>query len=172
MTSSTTRFTVRCGAARHSATRPGDESTARRDPGTPAWLPEFRKGAVVRFMKQDGVTGGKDNPWGKFRILFLQYPSDPITFFSPAAAWRAPDWMRRATREGCFALVCGGFRWSPCCNWRSTWRWEQRQKVSATRSRRPTTSTRGSRSPNRRDGTRPELARLRAFLEARDKLDK
>jgi uncharacterized membrane protein len=69
------------------------QSTARRDPGTPEWLPEFRQGAVVRFMKQGGVIAGKDNPWGKFRILFLQYPSDPITFFSPSVAWHAPDWM-------------------------------------------------------------------------------
>jgi uncharacterized membrane protein len=32
--------------------------------------------------------------WGRFRIVFLQYASDPITFFSPRTAWRAPDWMR------------------------------------------------------------------------------
>jgi uncharacterized membrane protein len=85
------------------------QSTARRDPGTPAWLPEFRKGAVVRFMKQGGVTGGKDNPWGKFRILFLQYPSDPITFFSPSVAWRAPDWMDKPRGKD----VSPSLRWFP-----------------------------------------------------------
>ncbi len=85
------------------------EATARRDPGTPPWLPEFRKGAVVRFMKQDGVTGGKDNPWGNFRILFLQYPSDPITFFSPASAWRAPDWMDEPRGKD----VSPSLRWFP-----------------------------------------------------------
>jgi uncharacterized membrane protein len=85
------------------------ESTARRDPGSPPWLPEFRKGAVVRFMKQGGVMGGKDNPWGKFRILFLQYPSDPITFFSPSTAWHAPDWMEKPRGED----VSPSLQWFP-----------------------------------------------------------
>jgi uncharacterized membrane protein len=85
------------------------EATARRDPGSPPWRPEFRNGAVVRFMTQDGVTGGDGNPWGKFRILFLQYPSDPITFFSPAAAWRAPDWMAEPRGKD----VSPSLRWFP-----------------------------------------------------------
>ena len=32
--------------------------------------------------------------WGAFRIAFLQYASDPITFFSPQSAWREPDWLK------------------------------------------------------------------------------
>lgn len=69
-------------------------TTMQRDPGSPAWLPVFRDGAVVRFMNQDGsgVLSGRD--WGNFRIVFLQYASDPITFFSSDAAWREPEWMR------------------------------------------------------------------------------
>lgn len=70
------------------------EVTARRDPGSPAWLPDFRAGSVIRFMNQDGVTGKHREPWGKFRILFLQYPSDPIVFFSPGSALGIPAWMR------------------------------------------------------------------------------
>ncbi len=69
--------------------------TAQRDPGSPVWLPRFRNGAVVRFMNQ---TDGPDIPgseWGAFRILILQYASDPITFFSTDSAWREPDWMRQ-----------------------------------------------------------------------------
>jgi uncharacterized membrane protein len=85
------------------------EATARRDPGTPPWRPEFRKGALVRFMNQDGVMGAKGNAWGEFRILFLQYPSDPITFFSPAAAWRAPDWMDEPRGKD----VSPSLRWFP-----------------------------------------------------------
>lgn len=68
--------------------------TAGRDAGSPAWLPEFRRGAVVRFMKQGGARGGGSAAWGKYRIAFLQHPSDPITFFEPEMAWRAPAWMR------------------------------------------------------------------------------
>lgn len=68
--------------------------TAQRDPGSPAWLPTFRGGAVVRFMNQtQGLEQGAV-PWGTFRIAFLQYASDPITFFDPRSAWRVPDWMR------------------------------------------------------------------------------
>jgi uncharacterized membrane protein len=68
--------------------------TRDRDPGSPAWLPSFREGAVVRFMNQSqGVERGY-GPWSDFRIVVLQYASDPITFFDPSSAWRAPDWLR------------------------------------------------------------------------------
>lgn len=69
--------------------------TRDRDEGTTRWLPKFRNGSVVRFMNQ---TEGPDIPggrWGDFRILILQYASDPITFFSSATAWREPSWMRQ-----------------------------------------------------------------------------
>jgi uncharacterized membrane protein len=69
-------------------------STAQRDPGSPAWLPVFRGGAVVRFMNQDGSAAIANRDWGNFRIVFLQYASDPITFFSSDAAWREPEWMQ------------------------------------------------------------------------------
>ncbi len=68
--------------------------TEQRDPGSPAWLPRFRGGSVVRFMNQDGGLESGDQPWGSFRIAFLQYASDPITFFSPQSAWREPDWLK------------------------------------------------------------------------------
>lgn len=31
---------------------------------------------------------------GPFRIAFLQYASDPVTFFDPAVLYREPEWMR------------------------------------------------------------------------------
>jgi uncharacterized membrane protein len=67
--------------------------TAGRNPGSPPWRPEFRDGAVVRFMNQSGGLEHGAAEWGGFRIAFLQYASDPITFFSPRAAWRKPEWM-------------------------------------------------------------------------------
>jgi len=45
-------------------------------------------------MNQDQGLERGDVEWGSFRIAFLQYASDPITFFSPGTAWREPDWMR------------------------------------------------------------------------------
>ncbi|WP_447553057.1 alpha/beta hydrolase [Vreelandella sp. EE22] len=69
-------------------------TTANRDAGSPAWLPTFRGGSVVRFMNQQQGHEGYSRPWGDFRIAYLQYASDPIIFFDPAAFWREPDWMR------------------------------------------------------------------------------
>ncbi|MFN0129388.1 MAG: alpha/beta hydrolase [Verrucomicrobiales bacterium] len=63
-----------------------------RDAGSSAWLPQFRNGNVIRFMNHHDSAPQSDG-WGSFRIIFLQYPSDPITFFNPQSAWRQPDWM-------------------------------------------------------------------------------
>jgi uncharacterized membrane protein len=83
--------------------------TDQRDPGSPAWLPRFRDGAVVRFMNQDGGLESGSAPWGGFRIAFLQYASDPITFFSTGSAWREPDWMRAPRGPD----VSADLRWYP-----------------------------------------------------------
>lgn len=68
--------------------------TTGRDPGSPAWLPTFRGGSVVRFMNQTQGLQAVPGEWGDFRIAYLQYASDPITFFEPEAFWREPEWMR------------------------------------------------------------------------------
>lgn len=68
--------------------------TRQRDAGSPAWLPRFRDGAVVRFMNQRGGLASGSAPWGAFRIAFLQYASDPITFFETGSTWREPEWMK------------------------------------------------------------------------------
>ncbi|WP_295803807.1 alpha/beta-hydrolase family protein [uncultured Microbulbifer sp.] len=70
------------------------EVTAKRDPGSPAWLPQFRGGAMVRFGNHFGGYDKGSVPWGHFRIAYLQHGSDPIVFFDPAAAYRRPAWMR------------------------------------------------------------------------------
>ncbi|MCA1496310.1 MULTISPECIES: alpha/beta-hydrolase family protein [unclassified Bradyrhizobium] len=67
--------------------------TANRNPGTPAWLPEFRDGRFVRFMNQNGPSVPADAPWGPMRVVYLQYASDAITFFAYHDAYRPPDWM-------------------------------------------------------------------------------
>jgi uncharacterized membrane protein len=71
--------------------------TDRRNPGSPAWLPRFRDGSAVRFMNQDGeATGPASAPnatWGPMRIVYLQYASDPVTFFDYRSLYREPDWM-------------------------------------------------------------------------------
>lgn len=67
--------------------------TAQRNPGSPAWRPLFRDGAIVRFANQQGGLDVPGARWGPLRIVYLQYASDPITFFEPRALFRAPEWM-------------------------------------------------------------------------------
>jgi len=67
--------------------------TDNRNPGSPAWLPEFRDNRFVRFMNQNGPTVPPDSPWGAMRIVYLQYASDAITFFAYRDAYQAPAWM-------------------------------------------------------------------------------
>jgi len=83
--------------------------TAQRDPGSPAWLPTFRGGSVVRFMNQEQGLDRGAAEWGAFRIAFLQYASDPITFFNPHIAWTEPDWMREPRGPD----VSPDLRWFP-----------------------------------------------------------
>jgi uncharacterized membrane protein len=72
--------------------------TDRRNPGSPAWLPRFRDGSFVRFMNQHGEAreqaSGPSAAWGPMRFIYLQYASDPATFFDYRSLYREPDWMR------------------------------------------------------------------------------
>ena len=83
--------------------------TATRNPDSPAWSPTFRDGAFVRFTTQTDTTATASAPWGHTRMLYLQYPSDAISFFEPASLFRAPDWM--AAPRG--PDVSPGLRWMP-----------------------------------------------------------
>lgn len=68
--------------------------TAARNADSPAWLPRVGDGSVVRFTAQRNHLNEGHAPWGKHRVVFLQYASDAITFFDPQALWRRPDWMQ------------------------------------------------------------------------------
>ena len=68
-------------------------TTDDRNPGSPAWLPRFRDGSFIRFMNQDGVAVAPGSRWGPMRIVYLQYASDPVTFFDYRDLYREPDWM-------------------------------------------------------------------------------
>ena len=57
------------------------------------WLPVFRDSSVIRFMNQDGFPDFGDANWGPFRVVYLQYASDPMTFFSLDLAYTEPDWL-------------------------------------------------------------------------------
>ncbi|TVQ70092.1 MAG: hypothetical protein EA372_11020 [Chromatiaceae bacterium] len=85
------------------------KATRERDPGTPAWLPSFRDGDVVRFMNQHQGLDRYDREWGAFRIAYLQHASDPITFFDPESFYREPEWIREPRGPD----VSPDLRWYP-----------------------------------------------------------
>ena len=83
--------------------------TERRQPESPAWKPRFRDDSVVRFANQDGGLEEGRADWGSFRVAYLQYASDPVTFFDPASMYREPDWMREPRGPD----VSDDLRWFP-----------------------------------------------------------
>ncbi|MDC8770471.1 alpha/beta hydrolase [Roseateles albus] len=68
--------------------------TAQRKAGTPAWLPEFRDGSVIRFTAQVNRLNQAPAAWGPYRVIYLQYASDAVSFFDPGALWRRPAWLQ------------------------------------------------------------------------------
>lgn len=67
--------------------------TNRREPESPAWLPRFGGGSFVRFTNQTNVLDIPGALWGPIRIVYLQYASDPITFFDYRSLYRRPEWL-------------------------------------------------------------------------------
>lgn len=67
--------------------------TTARNAGSPAWLPQVGDGSRVRFANQAGTSTPAGARWGPTRIVYLQYASDPVTFFDTRCLYRAPDWM-------------------------------------------------------------------------------
>lgn len=84
------------------------EFTARRNRATPIWRPVVGDGSLVRFATQQGIADPGAAPWGPLRILYLQYPSDAITFFQPETLWREPRWLSPRAPD-----VAPAFRWIP-----------------------------------------------------------
>jgi uncharacterized membrane protein len=69
--------------------------TRERDSGSPVWQPVFDGGRSVRFMNRGPDQPALDANWPVPRIVYLQHPSDPVTFWSVKAFWWPPEWMKR-----------------------------------------------------------------------------
>ena len=69
--------------------------TRERDPGSPVWQPVFDRGRSVRFMTRDPRQPALGANWPAPRVVYLQHPSDPVTFWSIEALWWPPEWMSR-----------------------------------------------------------------------------
>ena len=83
--------------------------TKNRDPGSLQINPVYRGGEVVRFAnnRQELMTIG-DN-WSGTRVLYTQYASDAITWWSPDLIWRKPDWIKEPRGSD----VSDNVRWFP-----------------------------------------------------------
>jgi len=67
--------------------------TRDRNPGSPAWLPRFRDGSMVRFTSQQNSIDDAGDRWGPMRFVYVQYASDPMSFFHPSLMFRRPEWL-------------------------------------------------------------------------------
>jgi uncharacterized membrane protein len=67
--------------------------TKGRNPDSPAWLPRFRDGAMVRFTGRESALHQAGDRWGSMRFVYIQHASDPMTFFAPELLLQKPDWL-------------------------------------------------------------------------------
>lgn len=67
--------------------------TAARNADSPAWLPTFGDGSIVRFTNQQNTLDEPDRRWGPIRCVYIQNASDPMIFFSPNLLWSKPEWL-------------------------------------------------------------------------------
>ena len=77
------------------SSRTWNNITRDRNPESPVWLPNFRDGSVVRFMNHERTASAAQQAWGKFRMIYLQYASDPIVFFDPKSFYREPAYLKQ-----------------------------------------------------------------------------
>jgi uncharacterized membrane protein len=83
--------------------------TRERDPGSPVWQPIVNRGRTVRFVNRDPDQPVLAPDWPAPRIVYLQHPSDPVTFWGVGAIWWPPEWMDRPRGFD----VPDGARWFP-----------------------------------------------------------
>jgi uncharacterized membrane protein len=69
------------------------EFVDERDAGTREVQPIYRDGRTIRFTMRprDGIPPGSE--WTGTRVLYMQHPSDPITWWSPSLMLSRPDWL-------------------------------------------------------------------------------
>jgi uncharacterized membrane protein len=73
--------------------------TDGREPGSPAWRPVIGDGTEVVFANdvdevEDVATVGG------VHVMYLQHPTDPVTFWNWQSMWSRPDWLEGETGKG------------------------------------------------------------------------
>jgi uncharacterized membrane protein len=67
---------------------------AARSPESAYVLPKVGSGDLVRFTSQFSGPGEGRREWGRMRLIYLQYASDPIVFYEPLSLFQEPIWMQ------------------------------------------------------------------------------
>lgn len=81
-----------------------------RDRGSREVEPVYREGRIIRFANRARASiPPEERPWSGTRVVYLQHPSDPITWWSPDLVLHRPDWL--AEKRG--ADVSDSMRWIP-----------------------------------------------------------
>jgi uncharacterized membrane protein len=80
-----------------------------RDPGTTQVLPQYHRGAQVRWVSSVADLTRPSGVWQRPRVVYLQNPSDPVTWWSPKLLIRKPDWLREPRGHD----VLPTMRWYP-----------------------------------------------------------
>ena len=82
------------------------ELTKHRAKGSPQRLPLIDGGRHVRFtahpahIRHDFRGEAYAHPWEEPRYVFAQHASDPVVWWEPNLAWRAPDWLKEPGSRG------------------------------------------------------------------------
>ena len=80
--------------------------TRHREKGSPQRLPLIDGGRHVRFtahpahLRHDFRGHSYANTWIEPRFVFAQHASDPVVWWEPSLAWKAPDWLREPGSRG------------------------------------------------------------------------
>lgn len=80
--------------------------TRHREKGSPQRLPLVDGGRHVRFtahpahLRHDFRGNSYTNTWEEPRFVFAQHASDPVVWWEPSLAWKAPDWLREPGSRG------------------------------------------------------------------------
>jgi len=89
--------------------------TAARDPGSPVWRPTYGNSSRVVFA--NGATELPASASGTSRIVYLQHPSDPVTWWEVPTLWRAPEWI---SQKPTGADIPSTVSWFPIVTWLQT----------------------------------------------------
>jgi uncharacterized membrane protein len=74
--------------------------TAARDEGSPEWRPVYQHGRTVRFATNGADLSHPKGRWTTPRVVYLQHPSDPVTWWTPDLLFTRPAWLRDPRPDG------------------------------------------------------------------------